>query len=121
MENLYLNEYRKRNVTSGWLARNKFYHSRIYSTKDSEAWEYRFPCYHYGDTVTLMGSIVVYEDGFVKLNCYDAGFGGRSLYAPFYCAQDWDNNHEVLEVVTKRFNNELKRLGIKLKKEWHNE
>lgn len=114
MENMYLTKYYKKNPSTSWLRINHFKHSSVFSVRGCEAWVLQFPVYKSGDSVTLIGEIVVYDDGEVRVHVLDGGYV-RSYWAPFYCPDDWKNHHPLLEIVSKKMSSKLKSLGVKKK------
>lgn len=115
MINIYSKLYKK-NITPEWLRKHHFRHSKTFSSKQSEAWVYEFPVYRSGDTVTLEGEIVVYDDGEVVVNILDGNSYVRAYYAPWYCPDAWNSHHPLLEIISKKVEDKLRQFGIRKKK-----
>ncbi len=97
----------------GWLERNCFFYSRVFSDPDDPVYIHRFPAYRWGLITTLEAEMRLYtKDGTVTVDVYDGSYSyTRGFYAPFY--YDADECHkDFVEEVIKTINKECKRLGF---------
>ena len=102
----------KAKITKGYLNKNHFLFSKIFSDSDNEVYYYRFTVWRYGNAGVLEAEIRINtSNGQVNVGCYDAGT--RNIYASWY-SRDVGNS-QVVEQIDEKIYNEIERLGIKIK------
>lgn len=99
-------------IKKGYLERNQFKYSRIFSDNDEDVYTYRFIVWKFGSAGTLEGEIRLNtSSGDVNIGCYD--YGTRNPYASWYNRKYGKN--EVVNIIDDKFEAEIKRLGIRYK------
>ena len=102
MSKYYMNSYNEKHLIKLGFYRN-------------DGWfEYKFPCFWYGNKPTIFGYIrVLPEEKEIR---FDVRLSNGDLYAPFYYDR-YGNYTEMLAIIDAAFNRQKKKLGIKTKKE----
>jgi len=94
-----------------------FRYSRVRSDIDNPVYIYKFPVYKHRDTVLLEGWFTLYfNTGEIKVDVMDVYNGLYGRYAPFYYYEYGDYT-PILDVIDKRINKELRRIGVEKIKE----
>lgn len=113
MENILKNKYIMKDFSHKNLHALGFSYNKIISDCDRKYYSMRFPVVKYNSSASIEGEITIdTTDGSIFLNVYDLK---GNYYIPFY-NYEYGNFEDILKMIYKNINKQIKKCKIKKKR-----